>query len=51
MAHTPQPRAEDDAGDACRGEPSELDEFTPVEMSRHVQCTSGTEYTAPRASD
>src|SRR4029453_5747922 len=50
-AHAPQPRAEDDARDSCRGQACGLDEFGPVTGFRHVLCTSDTPYTARYASD
>ena len=50
-AHATQPRAEDDARNPRRGQASELDEFAPVQVSRHVQCTSDSEYTGPPALD
>src|SRR5262249_9211038 len=50
-AHAAQPRAEDDARDPGRRQARELDEFAPVQVSRHVPCTSDSQYTGTSASD
>src|SRR5262249_44785920 len=51
VAHAPQPRAEDDARDPRGGQACELDELAPVQVFRHVSCTSDSPYTARHASD
>src|SRR5262249_44295159 len=51
VAHAPQPRAEDDAGDSRGGQARELDELAPVQVFRHAPCPSDSRYTGPRAPD